>query len=98
MPSNELIDVSPNPRIDEVIGDTVHQLMWRARETQTSLAPLLSLGQSALSLKIRGRRPWSALEVDVMARHFGVSPAVLFGFEPIPDGWAPSGSNRRPKD
>jgi len=63
---------------DAIIGENVHQLMWRSRETQTSLAPRLGIGQSALSLKLRGARPWSSNEIAMVALHFRVSIGDLF--------------------
>jgi hypothetical protein len=82
--------------LDEVIGENVHRLMWRAKENQTYLAPLLGMKQASLSLKLRGKRAWFAQEIAAAANHFGVSIDALFGANG--DGWAPSGSNRRPTD
>lgn len=65
--------------IDAIIGERVHQLMWRAQVTQTALAPMLSIGQSALSAKLRGRRGWSTDEVLKLAARFNVSIDYLFG-------------------
>ena len=64
---------------DAVVGERVHQLMWRNHESQTSFAPRLGIGQAALSMKLRGRRGWSTDEVLTVARHFGVSVDYLFG-------------------
>lgn len=64
--------------VDAVVGANVHSLMWRAKETQGLLADMLGIGQPSVSLKLRGARPWSATEVDIVARHYGVSHAVLF--------------------
>ncbi|WP_368731381.1 helix-turn-helix domain-containing protein [Leucobacter sp. OAMSW11] len=73
---------------DETIGERVHQLMWRARLSQTSFAPELGIGQAALSMKLRGRRGWSADELRTIARYFGVSTDYLFG---LSDGVGPAG-------
>jgi hypothetical protein len=81
---------------DQVIGENVHRLMWRAQENQSRLAPQWGMTQTSLSLKLRGKRPWFAGEIVSAARHFGVSIEALF--ETDDDGWAPSGSNRRPTD
>lgn len=64
--------------LDEVIGENVHQLMWRGHISQTAFAPLLNLTQSGLSHKLRGRRPWTAAEINAAALHFGVSRDSLF--------------------
>ena len=63
---------------DQVIGENVHRLMWRAQESQSSLAPKWGMTQAALSLKLRGRRPWFAAEIAAAARYFGVSVSALF--------------------
>ena len=81
---------------DQVIGENVHRLMWRAQESQSALAPRWGMTQASLSLKLRGRRPWFAAEIAAAARYFGVSVNALF--ESDDDEWAPSGSNRRPTD
>lgn len=64
---------------DEIIGERIHQLMWRAQVSQTQFAPELGVGQAALSLKLRGRRGWSAADLIAVARYFDVSVGYLFG-------------------
>lgn len=68
----------PSTSVDAVIGANVHVLMWRAQEPQTRLAPLLGITQSALSNKLRGKRPWFAAEIDWVARHYHVTRDALF--------------------
>jgi hypothetical protein len=82
------------PNLDQVIGENVHRLMWRAQENQSQLAPKWGMSQPTLSLKLRGRRPWFASEIDMAARHFGVSRDSLF--ESYDDQSPLSDSNRRP--
>lgn len=64
--------------LDAVIGQNVHNLMWAAREKQSAIAPQWGMTQSALSLKLRGQRPWFASEIAAAARHYRVSVAALF--------------------
>ncbi len=79
---------------DEIIGERVHQLLWRAQVSQTQFAPVLGLGQAALSLKLRGRRGWGADEVVKASRYFGVSVGYLFGEDDLvgPAGIEPTTS------
>jgi hypothetical protein len=81
---------------DQVIGENVHRLMWRAQESQSALAPKWGMTQASLSLKLRGKRPWFAQEIASAARYFNVSVDALF--ETGDDEWAPRGSNPRPTD
>jgi len=79
--------------MDALIGERVHQLMWRAQITQTALAPRLGLTQAGLSPKLRGKRGWGADELATVASIFNVSVGYLFG--EIDDAPAP---NLQPKD
>jgi len=63
--------------IDELVGERVHQAMWRRRTQQIDLAPVVGIDQSTLSRKIRGKRPWSVAEVYRVAAALGVDPADL---------------------
>lgn len=67
--------------------------MWRAKITQTALAPELGIGQTALSHKLRGKRGWSADDLVTVSRHFGVSIDYLFGFT---DDMGPSSAPNLP--
>ena len=71
--------VSEPENTDALIGERVHRLMWRNHVTQTALGPIMGVGQSAVSAKLRGRRGWSADDLVIVARHFGVSVGYLFG-------------------
>jgi len=77
--SNAEANYAPAPaNVDAIIGENVHQLMWRARETQVKVSNMLGMTQSALSLKLRGRRPWFAGEIDAVAKHYSVPVGALF--------------------
>lgn len=95
---------------DELIGERVHAVIWRRKMTQTEVAGWIDLTQSALSNKLRGKRPFLARELRVLARRLGVSTDFLSGLtdNPNPGTAEPgedaagtatsplSGSNRRP--
>ena len=69
---------APVENLDAVIGENVHRLMWLANDRQTQIAPILGMTQAALSLKLRGKRPWFAGEIDAAARHYRVTRDSLF--------------------
>ena len=53
---------------DEQLGEAIHQVMWRRRITQTEFArQVLGITQSALSQKLRGKRPFYAGELVAIA-------------------------------
>ncbi len=68
----------PEPSADEIIGENVHRLMWRAGLSQSELAPQWGMTQASLSLKLRGKRPWFASEINAAAGHFRVTRDALF--------------------
>ena len=57
---------------DVAIGEAVHHEMWRQGVPQSRLAKKLGITQSALSRKVRGRRPFYASEVMAIARELRV--------------------------
>lgn len=63
--------------LDMAVGERVHQLMWRAKISQTTFAPKLGLSQAGLSKKLRGERSWSLDEVVAVARIFEISLSDL---------------------
>lgn len=81
--------VDPQSRsVDEQIGERVHMLMFRQRVRQGEIGRLLGIDQSAVSKKLRGSRPWSAHDLQLIAERFGVTVGSLFGEEtdPRPNG------------
>ncbi len=63
--------------IDEEIGERVHHLMWKARITQTAMAPRLGVAQSVLSKKLRGAVTWTARDIVAAATILGVDAGSL---------------------
>ena len=61
-------DQASGPTFDQQLGDAIHQELWRRRIKQTDFAEsVLGITQSALSSKLRGRRPFFAGELSVIA-------------------------------
>ena len=81
--------------INAEIGALVHQAMFRARTTQVRLAPVLGIGQSALSKKLRGVVPWTAAELLMVAKVLGTDVTDLM---PSPELCAVRDSNPEPAD
>lgn len=76
--------------IDYVIGENVDTLRRRAGLTKAQLATRFQVSPSAMSLKLSGKRAWSALDVQAVARMFGVRMAQVQGEEPLPDPTSPA--------
>ena len=76
--------------IDYVIGENVDTLRRRAGLTKAQLATRFQVSPSAMSLKLSGKRAWSALDVQAVARIFGVRMAQVQGEEPLPDPTSPA--------
>ena len=68
--------------LDEVIGERVHQEMWRRHVSQTALAKVMGIGQSGVSKKLRGLTPWTVADLMTAASALGVEPGRLM---PSPD-------------
>lgn len=76
--------------IDYTIGENVDILRRRSGLSNELLGRYFDLGASAMSLKLRGKRSWSALDVHTAAQIFGVRMAQLQGEEPMPEPTAPA--------
>lgn len=74
-----------------IMGERVHQVMWRGQVTQTALAPVLGMKQTTLSLKLRGKRAFTSDEILKIADTFGVSLDYLFGKTDDPRPVGPDG-------
>lgn len=64
---------------DARIGRRVFHLMWDRKITQTELGRQLNIGQSSMSKKLRGERPWYTAELELVADLLEVSVGYLFG-------------------
>ena len=107
MSTNQALNPVEND-LDAFIGRRVHQLMWDQQLTQTAFGQLIGIDQSLVAKRLRGKVAWPMSLVVRSARVLNTSVAYLVGetndsTPPIQSagsegGWAPSGSNRRPKD
>jgi transcriptional regulator with XRE-family HTH domain len=70
---------------DVLIGERIHQIMWRQRMTQGQLAARLGLTQTGVSRKIRGERPWFARELLQVAAALNTQVSALLPIEFDPD-------------
>lgn len=62
---------------NEQVGAAVHQVMWRQRITQETVAKALGLNQATISKKVRGRAPFSIDELITISRVLGVKPSEI---------------------
>jgi transcriptional regulator with XRE-family HTH domain len=97
MSSAETSPAYSRREVDKIIGENIHRLMWRAQENQTQVAPSLGMSQSALSNKLRGKRPWFASEIEALAERYRVTPGSLFKELPhLDSNQEPIGSQPEP--
>lgn len=66
-------------RLTDRVADEVRANMARARMTQTDLAVVLGLTQSAVSKRLRGKIAFSVDELEKISDALGVHPASLLG-------------------
>jgi transcriptional regulator with XRE-family HTH domain len=66
-------------RLTDRVAAEVRASMARTRMTQTGLAEVLGLTQSAVSKRLRGKIAFSVDELEKAADALGVHPAVLLG-------------------
>lgn len=66
-------------RLRDRVATEVRANMARARMTQTDLAVVLGLTQSAVSKRLRGKIAFSVDELELVADALGVDPATLLG-------------------
>lgn len=62
------LDGSLDFTFDEKLGEVIHRILWRRGVSQTEFAEnVLGITQSALSNKLRGKRPFMAAELAKIA-------------------------------
>lgn len=59
--------------VNALVGELVHQYMWRNKVTQTAIANALGVGQPAIARKLRGERPFSVDELLAVAEFLNVA-------------------------
>lgn len=58
--------------MNTLVGELVHQHMWRGKVTQTAIANVLGISQPAVARKLRGDRPFSVDELLNVAEFLNV--------------------------
>lgn len=74
---------------DAFIGRRVHQLMWDKHMTQTELGAALSMDQSTVAKRLRGKVGWPATLLVRTAEVLGSTVAYLVGEADSPEPTAP---------
>jgi transcriptional regulator with XRE-family HTH domain len=84
---------------DAGIGERVHSECWKRGISQKRLGMALGIAQNTVSAKMRGRRPWGAVELATVAELLGIPVADLIPeSRTVPAQWAPWDSNPQPTD
>src|SRR5215475_13617073 len=73
--------------LTESISTFVRMLMARERLTQAGLADRMGIDQAVISNRLRGVSRWTADDLVLLGRAFGVHPGVFFG---DPKGFTPA--------
>lgn len=84
----------PKQIANVIIGEKIHQLMWRRKCTQAALGELLGIDQGSVSKRLRGKTTWSASEVLAVAAWLDVPitdlmPEMEYTGPEGPDGMVP---------
>lgn len=90
--------------VNQLVGERVHQALWRRKITQTQFAPMLGVTQSALSRKMRGERAFGVDELLDISAYLDIPVTELLPTRKDPHPEDPDGgpmsrlteSNRRP--
>ena len=61
----------------DAISAVVRLLLTVRHETQETVAEALGLPRASLSNRLAGRTRWTSDDLDRLAAHFGIDPAVL---------------------
>ena len=61
----------------DTISAVVRLLLTVRHETQETVAAALGLPRASLSNRLAGRTRWTSDDLDRLADHFGIDPAVL---------------------
>ena len=92
--------------VNVLVGELVHQHMWRGKITQTQIAHAIGVGQPAIARKLRGERPFTIDELLTVAAYLDLPITELLPNRSGPHQGGPDGgdecpqpgSNRRPAD
>jgi predicted transcriptional regulator len=74
---SELLTFPEQESFAAQVAGNIRAEMARRGVTQSQLAKVLGLPQSAVSYRHRGRTPWTLNEIEVVARHLRTTTSVL---------------------
>ena len=78
--SINIIDrAADGPDVDVEIGRRVHQLMWDQHVTQTVFADRVSMDQSSVAKRLRGKLGWNARQLLSAAAALNTTVGYLVG-------------------
>lgn len=83
--------------MDAEIGRRIFHLMWDMKITQTEMGRVVSVGQTTLSKKLRGERPWYTSELRAAAARLNTTVGYLFGETENPHPVIPDGGSALPR-
>lgn len=93
-----LAAASTTPSLRERVAAEVRALRGRYSVSQAALGGILGLSQPQVSLRLRGKVPFTLEEIDALAEAFGVDAAEIFGFGPTNAGGPPPGVRTAGRD
>jgi transcriptional regulator with XRE-family HTH domain len=62
---------------DQLVHRNVTNMLRGARHSQADLAATMRLSQPMVSRKLAGRSDWTLRDLDLIAKHFGITVPVL---------------------
>ena len=80
------VAIQPEDTFVAHVASEVRGLTAKFRMTQAELSALLHLSQGAVSNRMRGAQAFQLHEIEIIARYFDTTPAVVMGYanEPAP--------------
>ena len=82
--------------VNVLVGELVHQHMWRGKITQTQVAQALGVGQPAIARKLRGERPFTIDELLSVADYLDLPVTELLPNDGSPHQGGPDGGESAP--
>ncbi len=75
---------------DEALGFAIEQQRFAEKVNQETLALVLSLSKSTISRKLRGKVPWTAVELSLVADFFSLNESDLTPKRDTKGDWIPA--------
>lgn len=79
--------------VNVLVGELVHQHMWRNKVTQTKLGAHLGVSQPAIAKKVRGERPFTIDELLSVAAYLNLPITDLLPNAENPHPAGPGGGD-----